>query len=105
MTFTAHRSPLGLSFLDNDTLPPYLQAPSGSLSLLLVSWGAAGGDLSDQGQDLLHMVLTKKDDNYEAVTHQIARDFKRPIDTVMIENRLYVLEWADEGTIWELTFE
>jgi hypothetical protein len=75
------------------------------LGLFVVSWGAAGGDLSDQGNDLLHLSLTKKENNYEAVTNQIARGFRRPIDAVMIENRLYVLEWDGAGVIWELTFE
>jgi glucose/arabinose dehydrogenase len=104
-TFTPHRSPLGLVFFDNDQLPSTLQSPAESLGLFVVSWGAAGGDLSDQGNDLLHLSLTKKENNYEAVTNQIARGFRRPIDAVMIENRLYVLEWDGAGVIWELTFE
>lgn len=106
-TFTAHRSPLGLVFLNNPSLPNDLQGGDDMLSLFVLSWGAAGGDLSDRGEDLLHMQLTKNEatDNYEAITTQIATDFRRPIDAVMIENRLYVLEWDGAGVIWELTFE
>ncbi len=36
---------------------------------------------------------------------QIARDFKNPIDAVMIENRLTMLEYGSDGAVWELTFE
>ncbi|MCP5097066.1 MAG: hypothetical protein GY943_16070 [Chloroflexi bacterium] len=104
-TFTPHRSPLGLVFLTAAQLPAYLRADNEALSAFVLSWGAAGGDLSDHGQDLLHLMLTKDGENYTAVTTQIARGFKRPIDAVMIENRLYVLEWDGDGTIWELTFE
>src|SRR5258706_162036 len=71
----------------------------------ILSWGAAGGTLSYKGQDLLYLQLTKKGDNYEAITTEIARGFKNPIDAVLIENRLYVLEYGGNGAIWELTFE
>ncbi|MFK7800237.1 MAG: sorbosone dehydrogenase family protein [Anaerolineae bacterium] len=104
-TLTAHRSPLGLVFLNDAELPDWLASSADELSLFVVSWGAAAGDLSDQGNDLLHMKLTKNGDNYEAVTSQIATEFRRPIDAVIIENRLYVLEWDGAGAIWELTFE
>ncbi len=104
-TFTPHRSPLGLVFATDPKLPVDFQSGDGSLSAFVLSWGAAGGTLSDKGQDLLHLALTKRGDNYEAVTAQIAREFKNPIDALMIENRLYVLEFGPDGAIWELTFE
>ncbi len=104
-TFTAHRSPLGLVFTTDENMPADLLGNDESLSAFVLSWGAAGGDLSDRGQDLLHLSLTKQGDHYESVTTQIARDFKNPIDSVMINNRLYVLEYGSDGAIWELTFE
>jgi glucose/arabinose dehydrogenase len=104
-TFTPHRSPLGLVFATDPRLPDALRGAGDTLSALILSWGAAGGTLSDKGQDLLHLTLTKRGDNYEAVTEQIARGFNNPIDAVMIENRLYVLEYGEGGAIWELTFE
>jgi hypothetical protein len=51
------------------------------------------------------MTLTKVGDNYEAVTTQIARGFKNPIDTAIVGNKLYVLEYGNKGAIWELAFE
>jgi glucose/arabinose dehydrogenase len=97
-TFTPHRSPLGLAF-DKDT------RLSGDLkgSLLALSWGAAGGTLTDRGQDLLLVKLTKKDDNYEAQTTQLIRGFEQPIDSVLIDDKLYVLDFGGKGAIWEVS--
>ena len=64
-----------------------------------------GGTLTDTGQDLLHLQLTKKGDNYQAVTTQIARGFQNPVAAVLIENRLYLLEFGAQGALWEITFK
>ncbi len=104
-TFTPHRSPLGLVFITDEDVIADLRPNEETLSAFVLSWGAAGGTLSDAGQDLLHLSLTKRGENYESVTTQIARNFKNPIDAVLIDNRLYVLEYGSDGAIWELTFE
>ena len=103
-SFTAHRSPLGLVFADA-TLPYDFRPDGATLSAFITSWGSAGGSLSDIGKDLLHLRLTKKGDQYEMQTNQIAKNFKRPIDAVLIRNQLYLLEHDPGGAIWELTFE
>jgi glucose/arabinose dehydrogenase len=104
-SLTPHRSPLGLVFANDPKLPADLQGSGDTLSAFLLSWGAAGGTLMDRGEDLLHVVLAKQGDSYTATTTQIARDFKSPIDAVMVENRLYVLEYGENGALWELTFQ
>ena len=104
-TFTPHRSPLGLVFFTDAKLPADLLGDSTRLSALISSWGAAGGSLTDKGQDLLHMLLTKNGDNYQSVTTQIARGFKNPVAAVLIENRYYLLENGGNGVIWEITFK
>ena len=104
-TFTPHRSPLGLVFVDSDRMPADLRGDSDTLSAFVLSWGAAGGTLSDTGQDLLHVALKRNGDTYTATTTQLAVEFNNPIDAVLIENRLYVLDFGKEGAIWELTFE
>ncbi len=104
-TFTPHRSPLGLVFATDSKIPMQWQSDGDVLSAFVLSWGAAGGTLSDKGQDLLHMRLTKVGDHYESVTTQIAREFQNPIDAVFIQNRLYVLDFGGDATLWELTFE
>lgn len=103
-TFTPHISPLGLVFATPE-LPAQWRDNGDTFSAFLVSWGAAGGTLSYRGQGLLHLQLTKAGDNYEVRTTEIARGFLYPIDAVLIENRLYVLDYAGNGAIWELTFE
>jgi glucose/arabinose dehydrogenase len=103
-TFTPHRSPLGLVFATSALMPADYRSTDTTFSAFILSWGAAGGTFSDSGHDLLHMQLTREGDNYKAVTTQIARDFQNPIDSVLIDNKLYVLDFAT-GAIWELTFE
>jgi hypothetical protein len=104
-SFTPHRSPLGLVFVaDNTNMPADLQGSDGKMSGFILSWGAAGGTLTDKGLDLLHIVLTKSGDSYTMTSEQVAREFKNPIDAVLIDNHLYVLEFGDGAAIWELTF-
>ena len=103
-SFTPHRSPLGLVFATSSTMPADFQGNESTFSAFLLSWGSAGGTLTDIGQDLLHLQLTKRGENYEAVTIQIARGFNNPIDSVLIGNRLYILDFGPGGTLWELTF-
>lgn len=103
-SFTPHRSPLGLVFVTGDKLPADLRSTDTTISAFLTSWGAAAGTLSDRGADVLHLQLTKKGDNYEMVTQQIATGFNYPIDGVLIDNHYYLMEWGEGGAIWELTF-
>jgi glucose/arabinose dehydrogenase len=98
-TFTPHRAPLGLSF---DTAGA-LTAFKGDGFVLSWGWGIGDPTLSDAGQDLLHLKLTKQDDRYEAQVTQIARGFDHPIDSVLVGNQLYILEYGGTGGIWEVT--
>ncbi|NJM07199.1 hypothetical protein HC891_14945 [Candidatus Gracilibacteria bacterium] len=101
---TPHRSPLGLVFATGE-LPPDLQPAAGQLSAFVVSWGAAGGTLTDVGRDVLHLMLRRTADGYEMSARQIAAEFENPIDAVLLGTKLYVLEHGTGGAIWELTFE
>ncbi len=65
-------------------MPADFQSTDNLLSAFVLSWGSAGGTLTDRGQDLLHLQLTKRGDNYESVTTQIAREFNNPIDAVSV---------------------
>ncbi len=103
-TFTPHRSPLGLVFSTSTKMPADFRGDENTFGAFILSWGAAGGTLTDRGQDLLYLKLTKKGDNYETTATQIPREFKNPIDSVLIDNQLYVLDFGT-GIIWELTFE
>jgi hypothetical protein len=105
-TFTPHRSPLGLVFIPTlAAFPADLRPAADGLSALVLSWGAAGGTFTDRGQDLLYLGLTPEGDSYQAVTVQLATGFRNPIDSVLIDNRLFVLDYGGDGALWELTFD
>ncbi len=96
---TAHRSPLGLTFDTTNALGKDYKGAG-----FLLSWGAAGGDQTDTGQDLLLVKLARKGDEYQMTANQIATNFKNPMDSVLIGNKLYVLEYGGRGAVWEITF-
>jgi glucose/arabinose dehydrogenase len=99
-TFTPHRSPLGLVFDTEGALADEFKGDG-----FVLSWGALVGDLTDRGEDLLDLKLTKTGDTYQAQVTQLVRDFDHPVDTVLIKNKLYVLDYGSEGagSIWEVT--
>lgn len=97
-SFTPHRSPLGLVFDAANAVGGGLTGDG-----FILSWGAAAGDLPDQGRDLLDIKLTKLKDSYQAKMTQLVVGFDHPIDADLIQNRLYVLENGGKGTIWEVT--
>ncbi len=98
LSFTAHRSGLGLVFDTAGALGGDLKGDA-----LIVSWGAAEGDLGDPGRDLLHIKLTKTGDTYQATMTQLVVGFDHPIDAALVGKNLYVLDWGGKGTIWEVT--
>jgi glucose/arabinose dehydrogenase len=98
-TFTPHRSPLGLNF---DTASQLGGAYAGAG--FVVSWGSAGGTLSDRGNDLLMLRMTPAGDSYTMVTTQLVTGFSRPIDATLSGRTLYVLDFEGRGTIWALDF-
>ncbi len=100
---TPHRSPLGLVFADQ-TFPKSWQGAGKTLNGFLLSWGAAGGTLPDRGQDMLALQLSKSGDNYTMTARQIVRDLRNPIDSAIVDDKIYVLEFGDKVAIWEFTF-
>ena len=101
-SFTPHRSPLGLVFAD-DTFPASWRQ-EGTLSGFILSWGAAGGSLPDRGQDMLALSLQKSGDNYTMSARQVVRDLRNPIDAAIVGDTIYVLEFGQNVSIWELRF-
>lgn len=101
-SFTPHRSPLGLVFAGAQF--PASWTHSGVLSGFILSWGAAGGSIPDRGQDMLALQLEKKGDNYTMSARQIVRDLHNPIDAAIVGNTIYVLEFGQNVSIWELSF-
>jgi glucose/arabinose dehydrogenase len=97
-TFTPHRSPLGLVFDAAGALTGDLKGGA-----FILSWGAAAGNLSDPGRDLLHLKLTKTDSTYQAQATQLVVGFDHPVDGALLGKKLYVLDYGGKGSIWEVT--
>ena len=103
-SFTPHRSPLGLVFADQ-AFPVSWQASGTNLNAFILSWGAAGGSLTDRGQDMLALELTPAGSSYRMTARQLVRGLRNPIDAASIDNRVYVLEFGDNVALWEITFQ
>lgn len=111
-SFTAHRSSLGLVF-DADS------ALSGDYTGDGFVLAFTGGNdpafllsvMNDPGEDLMHLELTKIGDTYEMSSTIIAHGFLNPIDSEIIDDKIYVLEFRNSWLngfsttrIWEIDF-
>jgi hypothetical protein len=94
---TMHRSPLGLTFDVEGRLSGDFKGAG-----FLLSWGAAGGPQTDRGQDLLLIRLEKSGDNYRMNATQIVTGFQNPMDSALVGDKLYVLDYGGRGAIWEI---
>ncbi len=97
-SFTPHHSPLGLNFDAAGAVGGDLKGDA-----FILSWGAAAGNLSDQGRDLLDVKLAKAGGNYRASMTQLVIGFDYPVDGALLGNKLYVLDYGGKGSIWEVT--
>ncbi len=104
-TFTAHRSPLGLVFDVEGALGNEFQGDA-----FMLSWTAgdpfgdsAAGPFKDPGEDLLHLELEKRGDNYAVRATRLISNFENPIDAELIGSRLYVVEYGGNRGLWEVS--
>jgi glucose/arabinose dehydrogenase len=103
-TFTSHSSPLGLVF-DTEFALDADWAGDG----FCLSQNSAGRrkyePFGDPGEDLLHLDLAKEADGerYRVRITRLVQGFRSPVDAVMRGNKIYVLEYADGGKLWEVT--
>src|SRR5262249_55511770 len=93
-TLTPHHPPLGLNFDAAGAIGGDLKGDA-----FILSWGAAGGNLSDQGRDLLDIKLAKVNGNYQAHMTQLVVGFDHPVDGALLGNKLYVLDYGGKGSI------
>ncbi len=105
-SFTPHKSPLGLVF-DRDSI--LVEAYRGGGFIL--GWTDSGsglyGPFGLPGEDLAFMDLdyNAAEDRYEMTTERIVENFQLPIDAVMIDDKIYVLEFdfGSAQNIWEVS--
>lgn len=68
--------------------------------------------MEDEGEDLLHLELTKEGDSYTMTSRIIANGFINPVDAEIVGNKIYVVEhknpqWLNNFAttrVWEVTF-
>lgn len=93
-TFTAHRSPLGMVFDADSLLADGLRG-----SAFVLSFNGPGDELIDRlgggGEDLISLDLDKSADGYTLTARPIASNFDHPVDAVMVENVIYVIEYGN----------
>ncbi|SMO42654.1 T9SS type A sorting domain-containing protein [Gracilimonas mengyeensis] len=111
-SFTGHRSSLGLVF-DADS------ALSGNYTGDGFVLAFTGGNdpyfllqhMNDPGEDLLHLELTPSGDTFTMNSTRIASGFLNPIDSEIVGDKIYVLEFKNswlngwsQTHIWEVDF-
>ena len=88
-TFSGGRSPLGLVFDADSLLSGRLRGGA-----FMLSFAGADGFPQD-GQDLIFLDLDKGEDGYSLSAELVVDAFDHPIDAVMVENVVYVIEYGD----------
>jgi glucose/arabinose dehydrogenase len=108
-TFNAHAVPLGLVFDTKNVLSDEFKGDG-----FVFRYGG-GSDrpgtnlLRKGGKDLLHLKMTYSAaaDNFYMKTTSIVSNFNAPVDAIMLENKIYVMEHgtanSDGGRIWKIT--
>lgn len=103
-TFTGHRSPLGLSFDVEGRLCGSLQHAG-----LLLSFGAAvaatpeNGMFPDPGRDLLALEMLPAGEGFQVRSRKLVSGFAGPIDSLLLGNKLYVLEYGATSRVYEIS--
>jgi len=108
-TFNAHSVPLGLVFDTNNALSNEFSGDG-----FVFRYGG-GSDrpgtnlLRKSGKDLMHLKMSYNAaaDNYYMKTTTIVNNFNAPVDAIMVENKIYVMEHgtanSEGGRIWKIS--
>jgi hypothetical protein len=68
-----------------------------------LSYGAIQDFFQDPGGDLSMIQLTASGSTYEANITQLVADLENPIDPVLVDNKIYVIEFGfNEGRVIEI---
>lgn len=109
-TFTPHSSPLGLVIDKEGKLPGKYNGTAFTLRYTKGSKSALMKPFTDLGEDLLHLEMTfnKEKDNYDLRTTRVAEGFTQPVDAVLVDKDIYVIEYGGRqrgGNIWKVSIE
>ena len=112
-SFTPHRSPLGITVDKDSVLGSDLRG-----NTFVLSYSRGDGSLpdssallvpfNDHGEDLLmlDMEINASNDNYTFHAYKIVKGFNHPVDAVLLDTVMYVIEVDFAGTpsLWKITF-
>jgi hypothetical protein len=108
-TFNAHSVPLGLVFDTKNALSSEFNGDG-----FVFRYGG-GSDrpgtnlLRKSGKDLMHLNMSYNAaaDNYYMKTTTIVNNFNAPVDAIIVDNKIYVMEHgtanSDGGRIWKIS--
>jgi glucose/arabinose dehydrogenase len=108
-TFNAHSVPLGLVF---DTQKALSNEFNGDGFVFRYGGGSdrpGTNLLRKSGKDLMHLEMSYNSaaDNYYMKTTTIVNNFNAPVDAILVDNKIYVMEHgtanSDGGRIWKIT--
>lgn len=108
-TFNAHSVPLGLVFDTKNKLSSDFTGDGFAFRYGGGSERPGTNLLRKSGKDLLHLEMTYNAaaDNFYMKTTAIANNFNAPVDAVLLDNHIYVLEHGTAnsagGRIWKIT--
>ena len=106
-TFSGGRSPLGITFDADSLLTGRLNGGA-----FVLSFAGARGGFPQGGRDLIFLDLDKGDDGYTLSAEAVVTGFSFPIDAVMTNGTLYVVEYGrwfagqpvpDSRAVWEIS--
>lgn len=112
-TFSPHRSPLGLVFdrslaLGGDYtgdgfLTSFMPCGDSSGYSALSPWGGPVVAV-DSCRDVLHLEMVYNDiiDNYELTATSIVRGLWLPVDAVLLDSSLYIIESSNQARLWRI---
>jgi hypothetical protein len=104
-TFTAHLSPLGLAFdVEGRLCGPLRRGGFVLSSGAAVAPTPTNGAFPDVGRDLLGLELPPTGQGVQLRTRKLVSGFASPSDSVLIGNKLYVLEYGVTSRVYELSF-
>lgn len=103
-SFTPHSSPLGLVFDRELALEQQWRGDGFCLSQNDAN-RRKYKPFGDPGEDLLHLDLRKAEDgqSYSMRVTRLAQGFDSPVDAVMSGSKIYILEYKNSGSLWEVS--
>jgi len=112
-SFTPHRSPLGLTFDRDSILGKDFRGAGFVLSYTRGNPSLPDSSVlmipfKDSSEDLLMLVMKKDsaNDAYSFHAYKIAESFNRPVDAVLRDTSMYVIEilYTGEQSLWRIDF-